>query len=157
MTVKDFSEKLNLKYLCNEQKIDNETIDYYQANLDYITSQSSEREQAAVEAEREVMDMKMAEYMEGHIGEEFKGIISGVENFGMFVELDNMVEGLVHVNSLKGDYFNYVEELLCLIGQNTKKRYTIGDEVLVKVVGASKEARTIDFELVGDTSGRDKE
>ena len=148
--------RLLRKYLY-EQKIDNETIDFYQANLDYITTQSSEREQAAVEAEREVMDMKMAEYMEGHIGEEFKGIISGVENFGMFVELDNMVEGLVHVNSLKGDYFNYVEELLCLIGQNTKKRYTIGDEVLVKVVGASKEARTIDFELVGDTSGRDKE
>ena len=63
----------------------------------------------------------------------------------------------MHVNSLKGDYYNYVEELLCLVGQNTKKRYTIGDEVLVKVVGASKEARTIDFELVGDTSGRDKE
>ena len=148
--------RLLRKYLY-EQKIDNETIDYYQANLDYITSQSSEREQAAVEAEREVTDMKMAEYMEGHIGEEFVGIISGVENFGMFVELDNMVEGLVHVNSLKGDYYNYVEELLCLIGQNTKKRYTIGDKVLVKVVGASKEARTIDFEIVGDNIDRDKE
>ena len=148
--------RLLRKYLY-EQKIDNETIDYYQANLDYITGQSSEREQAAVDAEREVMDMKMAEYMEGHIGEEFEGIISGVENFGMFVELDNMVEGLVHVNSLKGDYYNYVPELLCLIGQNTKKRYTIGDKVFVKVVAASKEARTIDFELVGDKVDRDKE
>lgn len=148
--------RLLRKYLY-EQKIDNETIDYYQANLDYITSQSSEREQAAVDAEREVTDMKMAEYMEKHIGEEFDGIISGVENFGMFVELDNMVEGLVHVNSLKGDYYNYVEELLCLIGQNTKKRYTIGDSVKVKVVGASKEARTIDFELVGDKIDRNSE
>ena len=95
--------------------------------------------------------------MESHIGEEFEGIITGVENFGFFVELDNMVEGLVHVNSLKGDYYNYVEELLCLIGQNTKKRYTMGDSVKVKCVGASKEARTIDFELVGDKNDRDKE
>ena len=92
-----------------------------------------------------------------YIGEEFEGIISSVENFGMFVELDNMIEGLVHINSLKGDYFNLVEELLCLIGQNTKKRYTIGDRVKVKVVGASREARTIDFELVGDKNDGDKE
>ena len=148
--------RLLRKYLY-ENKIDNETIDYYNANLDYIAEQASEREQASVDAEREVDDMKMAEYMEKHIGEEFDGVISGVENFGFFVELDNLIEGLVHVNSLKGDYFNYVPELLCLIGQNTKKRYTIGDKVHIKVVGASKEARTIDFELVGDMNDRDKE
>ena len=148
--------RLLRKYLY-ENQINEETIDYYQANLDIIATQSSEREQAAVDAEREVMDMKMAEYMESHIGEEYEGIITGVENFGFFVELDNMVEGLVHVNSLKGDYYNYVEELLCLIGQNTKKRYTMGDRVKVKCVGASKEARTIDFELAGDKNDRDKE
>lgn len=148
--------RLLRKYLY-ENKIDNETIDYYNANLDYIAEQASEREQASVDAEREVDDMKMAEYMEKHIGEEFDGVISGVENFGFFVELDNLIEGLVHVNSLKGDYFNYIPELLCLIGQNTKKRYTIGDKVHIKVVGASKEARTIDFELVGDMNDRDKE
>lgn len=148
--------RLLRKYLY-ENQINEETIDYYQANLDIIATQSSEREQAAVDAEREVMDMKMAEYMEGKIGEEFDGVITGVENFGFFVELDNMVEGLVHINSLKGDYYNCVPELLCLIGQNTKKRYTIGDSVKVKCVGASKEARTIDFELVGDINDRDKE
>ena len=148
--------RLLRKYLY-ENKIDNEIIDYYNANLDYIAEQASEREQASVDAEREVDDMKMAEYMENHIGEEFDGVISGVENFGFFVELDNLIEGLVHVNSLKGDYFNYIPELLCLIGQNTKKRYTIGDKVHIKVVGASKEARTIDFELVGDMNDRDKE
>ena len=148
--------RLLRKYLY-ENKIDNETIDYYNANLDYIAGQASEREQASVDAEREVDDMKMAEYMEKHIGEEYDGVISGVESFGLFVELDNLVEGLVHVNSLKGDYYNYVEELLCLIGQNTKKRYTLGDKVRVKVVGASKEARTIDFELVGDKDDGDKE
>ena len=148
--------RLLRKYLY-ENKIDNETIDYYNANLDYIAGQASEREQASVDAEREVDDMKMAEYMEKHVGEEFDGVISGVESFGLFVELDNLIEGLVHVNSLKGDYYNYVEELLCLIGQNTKKRYTLGDKVRVKVVGASKEARTIDFELVGDKDDGDKE
>ena len=139
-----------------ENKIDRETIDYYQSNLDYIATQASEREQASVDAEREVDDMKMAEYMENHIGEEFDGIISGVENFGLFVELDNLIEGLIHVNSIKGDYYTYVEELMCLIGQNTKKRYTIGDKVHIKVVGASKEARTIDFELVSDLDDRNK-
>jgi len=139
-----------------ENKINNETIDYYNANLDIISTQSSEREKAAVDAEREVMDMKMAEYMESHIGEEFEGVINGVENFGFFVELDNMIEGLVHVSTLKGDHYNYIEELLCLIGQNTKNRYTMGDRVLVKCVAASKEARTIDFELVGDNNDRDK-
>ena len=148
--------RLLRKYLY-ENKIDNETIDYYNANLDYIAGQASEREQASVDAEREVDDMKMAEYMEKHIGEEYDGVISVVESFGLFVELDYLVEGLVHVNSLKGDYYNYVEELLCLIGQNTKKRYTLGDKVRVKVVGASKEARTIDFELVGDKDDGDKE
>lgn len=148
--------RLLRKYLY-ENKIDNETIDYYNANLDYIAGQASEREQASVDAEREVDDMKMAEYMEKHIGEEYDGVISGVESFGLFVELENLIEGLVHVNSLKGDYYNYVEELLCLIGQNTKKRYTLGDKVRVKVVGASKEARTIDFELVGDKNDGDQE
>ena len=148
--------RLLRKYLY-ENKIDNETVDYYNANLEYIASQSSEREQAAVEAEREVDDMKMAEYMEKHIGEEFDGVISGVESFGLFVQLDNLIEGLVHINTIKGDYFNYVEELMCLIGQNTKVRYTIGDKVHVKVVAASKEARTIDFEFVGDKDDGDKE
>ena len=99
----------------------------------------------------------MAEYMENHIGEVYDGTISGVENFGFFVELDNLVEGLVHVNTLKGDYYNYIEDLLCLMGENTKKKYTLGDIVKVKVVAASKETKTVDFELVGDDEfDRDK-
>ena len=148
--------RLLRKYLY-ENKIDMETIEYYQANLDLVGTQASEREQAAVEAEREVMDLKMAEYMEKHIGEEYEGTIFGVEKFGFFVELDNLVEGLVHITSLKGDYYNHVEDLMCLIGQNTKKRYTIGDRVKVKCVAASKEAKAIDFEIVGDKDDRNKE
>ena len=148
--------RLLRKYLYNHE-INEETIDYYQANLDYVGTQSSEREQAAVDAEREVTDMKMAEYMEKHIGEEYEGIITGVEKFGLFVELDNLVEGMVRLTSIKGDYYNYVEELMCLIGKNTKKRYTMGDKVKIKVVAASKEAKTIDFEIVGDKNDRNKE
>ena len=145
-----------LRHYLYENKIDKDIVDYYNANLEYIAQQSSEREQAAVDAEREVDDMKMAEYMGSHIGEEFDGVISGIENFGLFVQLDNLIEGLVHINSLKGDYYTFVEELMCLIGQNTKVRYTIGDKVHIKVVAASKEAKTIDFEIVGDNNGRDK-
>jgi len=71
-------------------------------------------------------------------------------NFGFFVTLDNLVEGLVHVNTLKGDYFNYVPELLALIGKNTKKTYRIGDKIKIKVINASKETSLIDFEIVSD-------
>ena len=134
-----------------------ETINYWNTNLVNIAEHASDREQKAVEAEREVNDMKMAEFMESKIGEEFDGFISGVTNFGFFVQLDNLVEGLVHVNTLKGDYFNYFENLLSLIGENTKKTYRMGDKVRVKCVAASKEARTIDFVLVqGDKDGNKK-
>lgn len=131
-----------------------ETIKYWNTNLVSIAEQASEREQKAVEAEREVNDMKMAEFMEDKIGEEYDGVISGVTNFGFFVQLDNLIEGLVHVNTLKGDYYNYVENLMSLIGENTKKTYRMGDKVRVKCVAASKEAKQIDFVLVqGDKNG----
>ena len=97
--------------------------------------------------------MKMAEYMESHIGEEYEGIISGVTNFGMFVQLENLVEGLVHISSLDG-YYEYIPEILSLVSE--RKRYRLGDSVRVVVVAASKEASTIDFELVGDKNGDQK-
>ena len=139
--------RLLREYLINAN-IDENTIGYWDKNLPEITRYTSEREQKAVEAEREVEDMKMAEYMENHIGEEYEGIISGVTSFGFFVELDNMVEGLVHVNNLKGDYYNYVPELMSLIGQAKKKKYRLGDRVNVKLIAASKVQRTIDFEVL---------
>jgi ribonuclease R len=143
-----------LREYLSDNKIDNETINYWQANLSQIGIHVSEREVNAVEAEREVDDMKMAEYMENNIGNIYQGIISGVTNFGFFVQLDNLIEGLVHVHSLHGDYYTHVPEILSLVGQNHKKRYRLGDKVTVKVVGASKEARTIDFEITeGDNNG----
>ena len=147
--------RLLKKYLI-EHDMSMTTINTLETSLVEIASHSSEREVAAVDAERDVDDMKMAEYMENHIGEEFCGIITTITNFGFFVELPNLIEGLVHITTLKGDYFNYIEEQLAMIGKSTKKTYRIGDEVKVKCVAASKISSTIDFELVtekGDKHG----
>ncbi|MCM1053232.1 MAG: ribonuclease R [Ruminococcus sp.] len=132
------------------------TIKYLDTSLVTIAEHSSEREVASVNAERDVNDMKMAEYMEKHIGEEYDGIISSVTNFGFFVELENLIEGLVHINTLKGDYYNHVPELLSLIGKSTKKTYRVGDKVRIKVINASKETALIDFALVEEKDGSKK-
>lgn len=141
----------------NEHEL-NELISYYEMKLPEICEHSSKKEKDSIDCERDVEKMKMAEYMESHIGEEYEGTISSCLNFGMFVQLPNMVEGLVHVSDIVGDYFNYNEELNALIGQRTKKMYKIGDKVKIKVINASKETSTIDFELVekGDKHGNTK-
>ena len=105
------------------------------------------RERNAVDCEREVDDMKMAEYMEDHIGEQFDGMISSVTNFGMFVQLDNLIEGLVPVRDMP-DFFHFDEEHMCLVGEKSKIKYSIGEKIRIKVVRASKEKREIDFEIV---------
>ena len=139
--------RLLKKYLV-ENDMSMTTIQTLENNLVDIAQHSSEREVASVDAERDVDDMKMAEYMEDHIGEEFDGVITTITNFGFFVELPNLIEGLVHVQTLKGDYFTYVPDLLAMIGKSTKKTYRLGDKVRVKCVAASKENSMIDFELV---------
>ena len=130
-----------------DNKIDNSTIHKWEEKLVYIADHSSDRERASVDCEREVEDMKMAEYMESHIGEEFDGIISSVTSFGMFVELDNLIEGLVSLRDMP-DFFVYDEERMTLTGEKSHVKYTIGERVRVKVVRASKEDNTIDFEVV---------
>ena len=132
------------------------TINYYNASLVQVAEHSSEREQAAIKAERDVDDMKMAEYMEDHIGEEYEGLIVNVSAFGFFVQLDNLIEGLVHVKTLSGDMYNYIPELLALVGKNTKKMYKVGDQVKVKVINASKDTAMIDFELVESQDGNNE-
>ncbi len=147
--------RLLKKYLV-ENDMSMTTIQTLESSLIEIAQHSSERERAAVDAERDVLDMKMAEYMEDHIGEEYEGMIDTITNFGFFVELPNLVEGLVHVQTLKGDYFTYVPEILAMIGKSTKKMYRLGDKVKVKCVAASKEASMVDFELVGEKEDGDK-
>lgn len=105
------------------------------------------REQEAQNCERDVDKMKKAEYMMDHIGEVYDGIISGVQEFGLFVSLDNTIEGLIKVEDLKKDYFVYNKDLMALVGKRTNKRYSFGDKVTVKVVGADKDRSTIDFEI----------
>ena len=138
------------KYLF-ENKINMETIRYYENYLPDACEHASKKEVDAQEAEREVLDMKMAEYMENYIGQEYEGIISGVTNFGLFIKLPNLIEGLVHISSLKG-FYNYVPELLSLVCDN-KIKYSLGQTVKVKVTGASKENSTIDFEIVENNNG----
>ncbi|MDW7651289.1 MAG: ribonuclease R [Bacillota bacterium] len=108
---------------------------------------ASLRERIAMEAERESVDMKKVEFMEGKEGEEYDAIISGVTSFGLFAELDNLVEGLIHVSSMDDDYYHYHEDKLALIGDRTGKTYRIGKPVRVILKRASKEDRQIDFVL----------
>lgn len=110
--------------------------------------QSSECEDKATYAQRDVLDMKKAEYMQNFVGQYFDGIISSVTNFGFFVKLDNTVEGLIHVTSLSDDHYTYVPMMMCLQGREKQKRYTLGDKVRIKVIGANKEEGTVDFKIV---------
>jgi ribonuclease R len=116
-----------------------------------IAEQCSERERMADEVERETEKLKKAEYMMDKIGMEFDGIISGVTSFGIYVELENTVEGLVHISALEDDYYVYDEKHHCLIGERKRKIYRLGDSARIKVAGASVANRTIDFVLAEAT------
>ncbi len=118
------------------------------ARMPDIATQSSERERTAVDAERDTEKLKKAEYMLDKIGEEFSGIISGVTSFGMFVELENTVEGLIRLSDITDDYYHFHELHMALIGERTSKIYRIGDEVEIRVSRVNMNEHTIDFELL---------
>lgn len=122
--------------------------EYLASRMPDIAQQSSERERLAVDAERETDSLKKAEYMLDKIGEEFEGIISSVTSFGMFVELENTVEGLIRLSDLSDDYYHFHEMQLALIGERTSRIFRIGDEVKIRVARVNLDERTIDFELV---------
>ena len=130
-----------------QNKMDADTIRYWDQKLVLIGEQSSYKERQAIECEREVDDMKKAEYMMQHIGEEFDGIITSVMSFGMFVELPNKIEGLIRVEDLKGDYYEFNEATFSLVGKRNKRGYRLGDSIKVVVKSANKEMHTVDFEL----------
>lgn len=129
-------------------KLDAERIDDLKVRMDEYAKQSSLQERVAEEAERESVDLKKVEYMKQFEGQDFPGIISGVTSFGLFVELDNSVEGLVHVSSMTDDYYIYVEKNLSLIGEHTKKVYQLGQKVKVQIAKVSVDDRRIDMEFV---------
>lgn len=132
-----------------EGKLDEATREKWNAQLPEIAQHSSKMERRAVDAERETDELKKAEYMEDKIGEEYDGIISSVTNFGMFVELPNTIEGLVHVSYMTDDYYRFDERHYAMIGERTGNVFRIGDEITVRVVKVNKEERVIDFEIVG--------
>jgi ribonuclease R len=132
-----------------EGKLDERTREKWNARLPEIADHSSKMERRAVDAERETDELKKAEYMEDKIGEEYDGIISSVTNFGMFVELQNTIEGLVHVSYMTDDYYRFDERHYAMIGERTGKVFRIGDEITVRVVKVNKDERSIDFEIVG--------
>lgn len=135
---------------CLRGRMNAKKADHYEKILPEVAKHSSEMERRADEAERETDKLKKVQYMKMHLGEEFTGVISGVTSYGFYVELPNTIEGLVHVTSLKGDYFNYSEETYELIGENSNKHYKLGQTVKVIVAGTDEIVRTIDFELADE-------
>ena len=132
----------------------NKVIEEWEMKLPAMCEQTSQKELDSVNCERDVEKMKKAEYMEDHIGEEYEGVISGVTPFGIFVELDNTVEGLVKFEDIPGDYFMYDESGYMIYGKRTNQRYMFGDTVKVKVIAASRENSMVDFAIIGGNKNR---
>ena len=131
-------------------RLNEKRIDHYEHILPEVAKHSSEMERRADEAERETVKLKKVQYMEQHIGEEFEGVISGVTEWGFFVELENTVEGLVRVTELTDDFYQYYEDTYELVGEATNRRYKLGQKVLVRVEHCDRIMRTIDFALAGE-------
>ena len=117
--------------------------------MDEIADHTSERERRAVDAERDTDALKKAQYMSDKIGEEFEGIVSSITNFGIFVELPNTIEGLVHISNMTDDYYRFDDRQMIMIGERTNRQFRIGDEVTVRVANVIIEESSIDFEIVG--------
>lgn len=129
-------------------KINNKRQDQLAHIVEYASTQSSERERAAELAERDVHDFYKAMYMADKVGQEFDGVVSSVTSFGMFVELDNTVEGLIRLANMRDDYYIYSQETYSIIGERTKKTFRIGDTVRIKVENVNVDFREIDFSLI---------
>ncbi len=135
--------KDNLRGRMKEEK-----LEHYKAILPDVTKQASEMERRAEEAERETIKLKKVEYMQQHLGEEFEGVISSITKWGMYVELPNTIEGLVHVANMNDDHYDYIESRYEMVGSRRGKVYKLGQKIWVRVTGADRLSRTIDFEIV---------
>ncbi len=143
-----FIHRVISHYLDCGYDVDNEFLEKYKVLANQAAINSSEREKIATKTEREADKIKKAEFMEKHIGEEYDGVVSSITSFGMFVELENTVEGLVGFRDMGNEYFIYDQDRKILVGENSKKTFKIGDIVRIKVKNASKELRQVDFEIV---------
>ena len=140
--------RLIRKYLI-EHTMDKKEQHKWEDKLPELAEHTSQRERRAIEAERDTDELKKAEYMIQHIGDEFEGIISSVANFGMFIELPNTIEGMVHISNMTDDYYQFDERQMALIGERQAKVFRIGDAVKVKVTHVDVDERMIDFQIVG--------
>lgn len=147
-----FIHRIISKYLEENYDVSQKWVETYKQEAIDRAKQSSEREKIATQVEREAEDIKKAEYMESRIGEEYEGIVSSITSFGMFVELENTVEGLIRFENLGDEYFIYDEDRKRLIGERTNTTYKIGDKVKIRVISANKLLRQIDFEIISKTS-----
>ena len=143
-----FIHRVISEYIKDGYNVPEEKLQDLTAKSNKYAESSSDCEKTATKAEREAEDIKKAEFMESKIGEEFEGIVSSVTSFGMFVELENTVEGLIRFENMGGEYFIYDETQKKLVGENSKKVYRIGDKVHIRVIEANKELRKVAFELV---------
>ena len=143
-----FIHRIISKYLEENYIVSDKFIEDFKQKAIDRARMSSEREKVATKAERDSEDMKKAEFMQDKIGQEYEGIVSSVTQFGIFVELENTVEGLIRFENLGNEYFIYDEDRKRLIGENSNKVYKIGDKVKIRVISANKLLRQIDFEIV---------
>ena len=144
--------KDNLRGRMNEDK-----MAHYHSILPDVTKHASEMERRADEAERETIKLKKVEYMQQHLGEVFEGVISSITKWGMYVELENTIEGLVHVANMTDDHYDYYESRYEMVGARRGKVYKLGQKILVRVAAADKLMRTIDFEIVKEGEWKDGE
>ena len=138
-------------------KLTESRIEHYDKILPEVATQCSERERLADETEREVVKLKKAEYMKSHIGEEYEGVISGITKWGIYVELPNTVEGLVHVTDMWDDHYNFIEQTYEMVGEHTGKTYKLGQTVKIRVTDADRLLRTVNFELVIEKKKKNRE
>jgi len=143
-----FIHRIISKYIEKNYTLTEKELEKYAEQATKYAQISSEREKIAQKVEREAVEIKKAEYMQNKIGNEYQGIVSGITAFGMFVELENTVEGLIKFEDLGNEYFIYNDENKTLIGEHTKKVYKIGDKVKIKVIYADKQLRRINFKLI---------
>lgn len=143
-----FIHRIISKYIDNSYILNEKNLEKYKEQATKYSQTSSEREKIAQKVEREAIAIKKAEYMQNKIGKEYEGIVSGITAFGMFVELENTVEGLIKFEDLGNEYFIYNDENKTLIGENSKKVYKIGDKIKIKVIYANKQLRRINFKAI---------
>ena len=143
-----FIHRIISKYLKNNYTISEKQVEFYTKVAENDAKQSSDREKIATQVERDSIDIKKAEYMSKKIGEQYEGIISGVTQFGVFVELENTVEGLIRFENLGDEYYEYDADHKILIGERTKETFKIGDKINIEVIDANKQERRISFKRI---------